>query len=94
VHVAVLAVLLFVAATSVGAVGRLILTTPRVPPERIPALRAAFDAVLRDPEFQAQVAKTHTGFDPKSDADLQAMIAGVRNVPSDVLERARASVRR
>jgi tripartite-type tricarboxylate transporter receptor subunit TctC len=70
------------------------LVSPRVPTERIAALRAAFDAMLKDPEFQAEIAKTHTDFDPKSGADLQAMIAGACNVPPDILERARASVRR
>jgi tripartite-type tricarboxylate transporter receptor subunit TctC len=79
---------------SVGAVGRSLLTTPGVPADRVAALRAAFDAMVMDPEFLAEIAKTHAELDPKSGAALQAMIAGTRNVPPAILERARQSVRR
>src|SRR5262249_23966369 len=77
---------------SVGAVGRSILTTPRVPPERIAALRVAFQDMLRDGEFLADLRKTHAEFGPLDGAALQAFIAGTRNVAPEVLERVRAPV--
>jgi len=79
---------------SVGAVGRSILTTPRVPPERVAALRAAFQDMLRDGEFLADLGKTHAEFGPLDGAALQAFIAATRNVAPEVLERVRAAVRR
>jgi tripartite-type tricarboxylate transporter receptor subunit TctC len=45
------------AAASTGEVGRSILTTPGVPVERLAALRAAFQAMLRDPDFLAACEK-------------------------------------
>jgi tripartite-type tricarboxylate transporter receptor subunit TctC len=79
---------------SVGAVGRSILTTPRVPAERIAALREAFDGMTRDGDFLADLAKTHAEFGPMHGTALQKFIEDTRNVPPAVLERARAAVRR
>jgi tripartite-type tricarboxylate transporter receptor subunit TctC len=79
---------------SVGAVGRSILTTPRIPAERVAALREAFDKMTRDPEFLADLAKTHAEFGPMHGTALQTFIEGSRNVPPAVLERARAAVGR
>src|SRR5262245_52151106 len=40
------------AAASTGEIGRSILTTPGMPPERLAALRSAFQAMLNDPAFR------------------------------------------
>ena len=45
------------AAAATGDIGRSILTTPGVPPERLAALRTAFQAMLQDPEFIAACEK-------------------------------------
>src|SRR5919197_1137329 len=45
------------AAASTGEIGRSILTTPDVPPERLAALRSAFQAMLNDPDFLAACKK-------------------------------------
>jgi tripartite-type tricarboxylate transporter receptor subunit TctC len=45
------------AAASTGDIGRSIITTPGVPPERLRALRTAFRAMLDDPEFLAECEK-------------------------------------
>jgi tripartite-type tricarboxylate transporter receptor subunit TctC len=79
--------------SSVGAVGRSIMTTPHAPAERVAALRAAFSAMVEDADFRADVAKSHAEFGPLAGAALQALIADTRNVPAAVLERARAAVR-
>ena len=49
---------------SASTIGRSIMTTPRVPAERVAALRAAFDGMIKDPEFLAEIAKTHAEFGP------------------------------
>jgi tripartite-type tricarboxylate transporter receptor subunit TctC len=79
---------------SAGAIGRSFATTPRVPADRVAALRTAFSAMVEDADFRAEVAKTHAEFGPLSGAALQKLIADTRNVPPAVLERARAAVRR
>src|SRR5262249_9532648 len=79
---------------SVGAVGRSIMTTPRVAPERVAALRAAFEGMIKDADFLADLAKSHAEFGPMDGAALQAFIVDTRNVPAAVLERARAAVGR
>ena len=45
-------------------VGRSIITTPEVPPERLAALRTAFQAMLKDPEFIATAQKRSLMIDP------------------------------
>ena len=79
---------------SAETIGRSILTTPGVPAGRVAALRAAFDAMLKDPDFLAEVFTTETELAPMSGGAVQAQIAGTRDVPSAVPARARASVRR
>jgi tripartite-type tricarboxylate transporter receptor subunit TctC len=79
---------------SAGSVGRSFLTMPKVPADRVAALRAAFDAMVKDSEFLAEIAKTHAEFGPMGGAALQQLIADSRNVPPAVLERARAAIKR
>lgn len=79
---------------SATTVGRSIMTTPGVPRDRLAALRAAFDAMLKDTEFKADFAKTRTEFAPMSGEDLQGFIEQTRKVSSDVLARARAAAKR
>src|SRR5215467_7490585 len=63
------------AAASTGEIGRSIITTPGVPPERLAALRAAFKAMLNDPEFIAECKK------------LQLLVAGASGENMDALVR-------
>ena len=79
---------------SASEIGRSLMTAPHVPEDRIAALRAAFDATLKDPEFLADLRKTHAEFGPMSGAALQRLVADTRNVPPHVLERARDAIRR
>jgi tripartite-type tricarboxylate transporter receptor subunit TctC len=51
------------AATSTGEIGRSILTMPGVPPERLAALRSAFQAMLNDPAFLAACEKRNLMID-------------------------------
>ncbi len=51
------------AAASTGEIGRSIITTPGVPPERLAALRAAFRAMLEDPDFLAATEKRNLMID-------------------------------
>jgi len=79
---------------SASTVGRSIATTPRVPAERVAALRNAFAMMLKDPEFLADYARTKAEFEPMTGEALQAFIQESRNVSPDVLTRAQAAARR
>jgi tripartite-type tricarboxylate transporter receptor subunit TctC len=79
---------------SASTIGRSFATTPQVPADRVAALRKAFAAMLKDPAYLADFAKTDAELAPKSGEELQAHIQATRKVPPAVLARARAAVRR
>jgi tripartite-type tricarboxylate transporter receptor subunit TctC len=74
-------------------VGRSIVAPPGVPAERIKVLRAAFDAMLEDPELLAEIEKTGLEFAPGSGEDLQKTIAATAGTPREVVERTQAILR-
>jgi tripartite-type tricarboxylate transporter receptor subunit TctC len=73
-------------------VGRPLGTTPGVPAERVAALREAFAATLRDPEFIAAAASEHLEMRPMPAGKLTEIIAGLLNAPSGVRERVKAAL--
>lgn len=70
-------------------VGRSIVAPPGLPADRLKALRDGFDAMLKDPEFLAEIEKSNAEFDPMSGEKLQQFIASVGNLPPAIVERAR-----
>jgi tripartite-type tricarboxylate transporter receptor subunit TctC len=72
-----------------AALGRPMTTTPGVPEERLGALRAAFLAVMKDPEFVAETAKINIEIDPVSGEAMQKIVANVLATPKPVAERAK-----
>ena len=62
------------AAASTGEIGRSILTTPGVPPERLRALRAAFRALLEDPDFLATCEKRKLMVDGATGEDIDEIV--------------------
>src|SRR4051812_41551430 len=49
---------------SSAAIGRSIITTPGLPADRLQALRRAFDAMLKDKDFMADIEKSGSELDP------------------------------
>jgi hypothetical protein len=74
------------------ALGRPYFLAPKVPAERVAALRAAFDATMQDPDFRADALKTVGMIDPVSGLQMQAMLAEVYALPPEIIERARKTV--
>ena len=75
------------AAASTGEFGRSILTTPGVPPERLGALRTAFAAMLKDPDFLATAEKRNLMIDPASGEELDALVRETLQLPQEVAVR-------
>jgi tripartite-type tricarboxylate transporter receptor subunit TctC len=75
-------------------VGRPFITTPDVPAERKAALRAAFDATMKDPEFLAEAAKTDMEVTPISGASIDTFIAELYKTPKDVVGKAAAALQK
>ncbi len=62
---------------------------PGVPPARMNALRRAFDATMKDPEFLAEAKKMLLDVEPTSGEATQAVVARLYATPSAVVERAK-----
>ncbi len=75
-----------------SSVGRPLATTPGVPAERVAALRAAFAATVKDPEFIAAAAHEHMEIRPQTGEVLQKTIFGLLSAPTDVRERMKVAL--
>ena len=69
--------------------GRPLFITPGVPEERVKALRAAFDATMKDPEFLAEATSMNFEVDPVRGEALQRIVERVVSTPKDLAARAR-----
>ncbi len=70
-------------------VGTSFLTSPGVPPDRVAALRQAFDQTMKDPDFLAEAARLKLTVNPLSGDALQKLVAEVNNLPPDLVEKIR-----
>jgi len=75
------------AAASTGEIGRSILTTPGVPPERLHALRTAFRAVLEDPDFLAACEMRKLLVDGAPGEEIDAIVRETLRLPQAVAEK-------
>jgi len=75
------------AAASTGDVGRSILTTPGVPPERLAALRFAFQAMLNDPDFLAACEKRNLMLDGAAGEEIDNIVRDTLRLPQTVAEK-------
>ena len=79
-------VLTFISADT--AISRPLVTGPGVPAERVEALRRAFDAVMKDPEFLSEAEKSKTDISPMTGEEAQKIAEATINAPADVRSRA------
>lgn len=73
--------------TSGAEVGRSLVAPPGLSPERVRVLRAGFDAMLKDPDFLADVNKTKAEFRPGSGEEVQQLIQNTANAPREITEK-------
>jgi len=71
-------------------VSRAFATTPDTPPERLAALRRAFDQTMADPGFLAEAAKTGMDIAPSSGEAAQKIAESILANPPAVVARAKA----
>jgi tripartite-type tricarboxylate transporter receptor subunit TctC len=72
-------------------VGTAFFTTPGVPPDRLTALRRAFDATMQDPELLADAQRIKVGVSPMTGEDLQRLVVEVSQLPPALLDKVRAA---
>lgn len=75
--------------STAAAVGRAMMATPGIPADRVAALRRAFDATLKDPEFMADAKKSRSDIDPLSGEKVQELVNNLVHAPDKVIVRAK-----
>ena len=70
-----------------GEFGRPFVAPPGVPPDRVRALRTAFDETMKDPEFAAKAAKAQMIIDPLDGAQIQSLLDEAYAAPQLVRDR-------
>ncbi len=68
---------------------RPLVAPPDVPAERVAALRAAFDAVMRDPQYLDEARRIGLEVNPLGGEGIAKLIRQVQATPQDVVERLR-----
>ena len=74
--------------------GRPFFLPPNVPPERVDAIRRAFDATMKDPAYLAEADKLKIEVDPLTGEQVAALVVQVSRTPADTVARVRAAIRR
>jgi tripartite-type tricarboxylate transporter receptor subunit TctC len=64
---------------------------PGIPPERLQALRDAFDATMRDKDFLAEAQRLDLEVRPVSGAEIDALVADLSKTPSEIRKLATAA---
>jgi tripartite-type tricarboxylate transporter receptor subunit TctC len=72
--------------------GRPYFAPPDVPPARVEALRRAFDATMKDPDFVADAAQLQLDLSPATGEEVQALVAKLAATPADIAARVRAAL--
>lgn len=73
------------------ALGRLFITTPGVPADRLAALRKAFNETMDDPAFRTDAAKADIRVNPRSAEKLKAIADDILDTPPDLIAKAKVA---
>lgn len=72
--------------------GRPYAAPPGIPPDRAQALRRAFDAAMKDPEFLSYTGQMKLEIDPLPGERVESVLQDIYQTPSDVIGLARKSI--
>jgi tripartite-type tricarboxylate transporter receptor subunit TctC len=70
-------------------IGRTIVAEPGIPPERATALRQAFIATMRDPDFVADIKQRNLTLEPLSGEEVQKLVEAVVATPKELVNQAK-----
>ncbi len=76
--------------TAAGDIGRPFITRPEVPADRLNALRAAFDATMKDPKLLAESKKTARPISSMTAKEATEALAELYAMPADIVAKAKA----
>jgi tripartite-type tricarboxylate transporter receptor subunit TctC len=77
----------------VASLARPIATNQDVPPERVAALRRAFDSTMKDPEFLSEAERQLMEIRPMAGEGLARLVTDIVNAPASVVDEVRRAVR-
>src|SRR3981189_2239663 len=72
-----------------SAIGRSVIAPPGLAADRVKALREAFQSMVRDPEFVADLQRTNVELEPLPGAEVEQLVIRTLNVPATVRDRAK-----
>jgi hypothetical protein len=70
------------------AISKALATSPGVPPDRVEALRRAYDATMKDPKFLEEADKRGVDVHPASGEEVQKIVAEIVQTEPEVRRRA------
>jgi len=70
-----------------GALGRPMLGSPGIPPDRVKLLREAFDKTMKDPEFLAKIKKRKYELEPTRGEDLERTVKESMSQPQEIIQK-------
>jgi tripartite-type tricarboxylate transporter receptor subunit TctC len=65
---------------------------PGVPKDRVAAVRAAYNQMVKSPEFKAQAEKRKLELDPVTGEQIEKIVARIMSFPKPVVERAQKAM--
>jgi len=74
------------------ALGKIYLTTPGVPADRLAALRKAFEETLRDPAYIDDARKVEMQVRPLTHQQVKALADEIVNLPADLVAKAKMAM--
>jgi tripartite-type tricarboxylate transporter receptor subunit TctC len=74
--------------------GRPYMAPPGVPADRLAALRAAFEATMKDAQFLADARRAHLWIDPLAWGQMHALLDDAYASPPEIIDRAKGLMKR
>ncbi|MEA3026492.1 MAG: hypothetical protein QOF91_1777 [Alphaproteobacteria bacterium] len=74
--------------------GRPWLSPPGVPPDRVNALRRAFDATMKDQAFLDEAKQRNLEVDPRTGEQIEAVLRSIASLPEDLTAKAGEMIRK
>ncbi len=72
--------------------GRPFFMPPNVPPERVAAVRRAFDAAMKDPALLAEADKLKIDIEPLTGEEVASLVEQVARTPAETVARVRTAL--